>query len=138
MARHRTRSAGRYTGSPNPRSHRADPATAARRTIALEAMMRGTRTRDRAIRRWLGMFVTAAMLLTVALPPGDALPGARGFPLSWLWHWLDRGPDWAASVDGVPRQESAGTAAGHEHHASGDSTRAGGGAGRAPGKAPAR
>src|SRR6266542_4105956 len=75
--------------------------------------------------------------LTAAVPSPGALPPGRGFPLSWLWEGLGRGPrslpeNWAAAFVGLPVQPSAGTAADREHYVPAGQTRAGGGSGRAP------
>jgi len=71
--------------------------------------------------------------LSFVVPESVPQPAGRsGLPLSWLWDWARPAPDWSAAFLGLPRQQSGGPAV-RGHYVSADDTRAGGGAGRAPG-----
>src|SRR6266516_2483184 len=93
-------------------------------------------------RVWRRLVGRTAVLLVVVLGLTVAAPSQRLgradqdlLRLSWLWDWFDLPARWAPPpVPPTPRQESAGTAGGKSHAVSAASTRAGGGAGKAPGK----
>src|SRR5436309_12609827 len=101
-------------------------------------MRTGGRARIRWSRRLVrrtAVVVAAVMAVSLAGPQASLVPpGQDALPLSWLWSWFDLPAGWAAPP--TPVQESAGTAAGRSHTASSASTRAGVGAGHAPGKGP--
>jgi RHS repeat-associated protein len=86
----------------------------------------------RRLRRIALVAVVVFGLSTVV--PADAVPAGGGFPVSWLWSWLDVPPGWSsAGTIGVPAQPG-GTAEGKAHYVSAAATDAGRGAGRAPGQ----
>jgi hypothetical protein len=97
---------------------------------------RGRRGRVRAGRSTAAVvfvLVVGLVVLVGGPPEGIGGEGAEGFPLSWLWSLIPTvSAGWAAPPPG-PHQDS-GTAAGHAHSAPTSATRAGIGAGRAPGK----
>src|SRR5438874_9291260 len=104
-------------------------------------MRTGGRARIRWSRRLVrrtAVVVAAVMAVSLAGPQASLVPpGQDALPLSWLWSWFDLPAGWAAPpTPPTPVQESAGTAADRSHTASSASTRAGAGAGHAPGKGP--
>src|SRR5207248_975448 len=82
------------------------------------------------------VMLAVVLAVTVAAPQQSLTrPGRDPLPLSWLWSLFDPPAGWSSpSVPGGPVQEWAGGAAGRSHAASYASTRAGRGAGHAPGK----
>ncbi|ASW53378.1 hypothetical protein CIK06_03020 [Plantactinospora sp. KBS50] len=81
------------------------------------------------------MLVVLAVGMSVAVPV-DAVPVGEGFPLSWMWSWLQIDRAWSAvGLLGLPVQ-AGGTAKNKDHHVPAAATDAGRGAGRAPGRPP--
>jgi RHS repeat-associated protein len=75
------------------------------------------------------------MALVTAVPQQDLLQYKKDpFPLSWLWNAFALPASWSSPAMPPTPQQQGGTAAGKAHRVPAGSTRAGGGAGRAPGK----
>ncbi|NUO56202.1 MAG: Teneurin-1, partial [Hamadaea sp.] len=91
---------------------------------------------DRRRRRMLaGLLLTAVMLVVTTIPQPATIFGPVDVEVSWLWSWLTAPSAFAGGHPIGPAQES-GTAAGKGHYVGYADTKASGGAGRAPDKAP--
>jgi len=80
------------------------------------------------------MVVVAVALLVVAPQPDSVRVGAGGFPVSWLWSWLEVPGVWAGPPMPPTPKQASGTAAGKDHYVSSAATRAGKGSGGPRGK----